>query len=479
MDKLLARILDETPLESLSSVQQSSDSSMQDNTTLCTATRTISLSSRNENRDKKLIKPGCIALLKELKTLKYNDLPVLVVSLSSDSDRVVVSLIQEPQKQLKIKAANLFAACSSCFNIDQQLHRCKKCQTAAYCSRHCQEADWKAHKSSCKQLKKQLSEHARPVANHASWSRLTFQQRLQLQEAHERVGCTVPWPLTCETDDMLRGFAPSFLQCHPNQRFKVAMCELPSFLMQYDRDPNSELNGRTFPAGKILPTLREDLDAFCGSNQPFEEKAEETKNLDTRMYFQNVPPHMPVQMCFAVIGEVRFSTLDYIMFKDYYDRQSSKFLNFRWPGIEAIVTCPGTGEEVKPHPRKIHLLVACEIAGGFTSASALNSLTRILPRILTLDGYEKMMGPQGKHRSVKKQKIVTTANGSLSPKVLQQEVIFEDFYPTALQSLQGGVMNASEAWEKFHSEGFYLAFEKLMKDERKQQYSKHFQVYDS
>jgi hypothetical protein len=171
-------------------------------------------------------------------------------------------------------------------------------------------------------------------------------------------------------------------------------------------------------------------------------------------YFTQVPLHTPHQVIFAVIREVIWTKQDFDEFSDFYKTEPGKL--FDWPGAECVAICPGTGEKVPYSRTEKHLLVACNLQGNVIRGTTLHGLTRIMPRILTIKGYEKMMGPSGDHRCVmisKKEKSVGTEK--------------VEFYPTAFRLMKGkGVMTASQAYDEFHSSGLYKGFERLLDDEK-------------
>jgi hypothetical protein len=175
---------------------------------------------------------------------------------------------------------------------------------------------------------------------------------------------------------------------------------------------------------------------------------------NTEEYFTHVPLHSPSQVVYAVIREVIWTKPDFLDFTDFYKTEPGKL--FDWPGAECVSLCPGTGEQVSYSHTEKHLLVACNLQGNVFRGSTLHGLTRIMPRILTIKGYEKMMGPSGDHRCV----MISKKESSVGTEKVE-------FYPTALRLMKGnGVMTASQAYDEFHSSGLYKAFERLLDDER-------------
>ena len=175
-------------------------------------------------------------------------------------------------------------------------------------------------------------------------------------------------------------------------------------------------------------------------------------------YCTQVPMHTPHLVVFAVIREVTWNKVDFDDFADFYKSEPGSL--FDWPGAECIPICPGTGEKVPYSQTQKHILVACNLQGTVIRGSALNGLTRIMPRILTFKGYEKMMGPSvytsgDDHRCV----MISKKEPGTPEKV--------ELYPTALRLMKGNhVMPASMAYDEFHTNGLYKAFERMLDDEK-------------
>ena len=184
----------------------------------------------------------------------------------------------------------------------------------------------------------------------------------------------------------------SFLRAHPAMKFKADVVDLPGgFKMAYNgqgvTEPvTSELHGQTAAMGQTAFVLQEDRPAPDGLKQ----------------YCSHVPAHsggFAMELC--LIAEVAWTQECYYNLQEFYrpsGSQAGRF--FEWPGIEGIAVCPGTGEAVQPdgmHHRdtrgkKLHLLCAHSIHGFHQPGSELNILDRVIPRILTVEGFERLMG---------------------------------------------------------------------------------------
>jgi hypothetical protein len=175
-------------------------------------------------------------------------------------------------------------------------------------------------------------------------------------------------------------------------------------------------------------------------------------------YFTQVPTHTSHPVVFAIVREVTWNRSDFLEFANFYKDEPGSL--FDWPGAECIPICPGTGEKVPYSQTQKHLLVACNLQGTAIRGTAIHILSRIMPRILTFKGYEKMMGPSvytsgGDHRCV----MISKKEPGTPEKV--------ELYPTALRLMKGNhVMPASMAYDEFHTTGLYKAFERMLDDDK-------------
>lgn len=378
----------------------------------------------------------------------------------------------------KVVAGLVCAMCGS-FDVSGKtpLKQCV-CRVVAYCSKDCQKAHWKKHKKSCSANKKgkletpaaaaaapKLSESEKAAGSWSgtddpTWSRLTKRQLKDIRSFHEGCRCTVAWPISAETPAMLNHPTYSFLRSHPNMKWKCDVIQLPGgFQMAYngegvDRDVISELHGQTAAHGQAAFVLKEDLSACSGPDA-------------TKKYFARVPPHdagQRMQLC--LIAEVGFTRACEFGLNDFYRPQGPNAGKcFEWPGIDAIVTCPGTGEKVKPDGgKRMHLLVAHSISGYQMHGSKLEIFDRIIPRILTIEGHERLMGgePGSANRFVEGEAV--HADGT-------QEITRNLVYPDALRRTTNAkapkrLQPMSQAWEGFHESGRYLMYERYVQEQR-------------
>lgn len=346
-------------------------------------------------------------------------------------------------------------SCGQCRATGLELLLCRRCLSVSYCSPECQKLAWKTHKKVCKL-----------IDDGANWDVLSPLQRRRLRAHHLSFGCTDPWPLVrAEVPEMLQPPFPSFLCMHPNQRFKVVIEQLPGFIIEM---PGADVDGKDFPAGQPQPVLTENFAAVLsglGVTDPCKHDMQ-ARHANMSAYLARVPAHGPMPSTYAVLGEVVWTKECQRELAAFYDHGGSggdgKF--FRWPGGDAIGTCPGTGAPVKTDGRTRHLLVACEMQGVKELGEELHEATRILPRVLTREGYMRMVGEEGPHCS-----CVVTRRSLSTGAFLREETV--PFFPLGLHrfSLWGEkAVPASKGWAIWHAHGNYAAYERLREDKRRE-----------
>jgi hypothetical protein len=145
--------------------------------------------------------------------------------------------------------------------------------------------------------------------------------------------------------------------------------------------------------------------------------------MNMERYKKLVPIHVPCIMRLWVIGEVLFTPSCLEDLARHFD--SFKGSTFEWPkGAESIPLCPGTGKIVKPDYTTPHILVACKMCGSNISGTALNLMTRIIPRILTMEGYNKLL-PTERSRQIKG----IFGKAPPSAEEMRGGGTYQDFYP--------------------------------------------------
>jgi len=182
------------------------------------------------------------------------------------------------------------------------------------------------------------------------------------------------------------------------------------------------------------------------------------------------------------VGEVVFTRACEECFLEFYSRPSNRGRLFAWPDGACVAVCPGTGARVAPDGKSVHILVACQMHGATARGSTLHQLTRIMPRLLTLEGYRAMLGPEDAPGFPGYQGVVRSVATRVDPtgKALgPPQTTMRPFYPEVLRSMCGGggggkgkapkrPASANEAWERFHGAGLYLALERLLEDDLKE-----------
>lgn len=284
---------------------------------------------------------------------------------AEDGNNVPAKTAKHPSEKLKrIKPSNMRVVCTACFSDQKIFCICSKCKIAAYCNETCQHMHWKkkpyGHKQQCKLLLQQKDQGTALTVYHPSWAKLSLKQRRFLEELHVECGCNMAWPVSgLETSAMLcpvPNFAPCFLTNHPNMRFKVSLQEL-----QGEGDSKY-----------IVPLIQEDMGT-----------------VEKKMYYKQVPPHSISPVTYAVVGEVSWTRRDYDFWgKCHASPDTRGEFAEAWPGGGCVGLCPGTGAAVPCSSTEKHLLVV-----SFLTAIAGHPkpLMRMLPRILSIEGYKKLV----------------------------------------------------------------------------------------
>jgi hypothetical protein len=184
--------------------------------------------------------------------------------------------------------------------------------------------------------------------------------------------------------------------------------------------------------------------------------------------FQQVPYHMPMPTQYVIIGEAIWTKEDYDDFKSYFDDPERKGRLFDWPGVECVGICPGTGERVQYSRNKKHLLVVCNMYGQALRGTSLNLCSRLMPRILTLKGYHKMLGEEKEDRCIPSRRGGFESGGTGDG--------YDEFYPTQMIAMStyrgyvppypGAPMQASYSYDRYHASGEYTKYERYIEMNR-------------
>ncbi len=378
----------------------------------------------------------------------------------------------------KFKPMNMRVVCSSCHEDSggQKFKVCSLCNIACYCDKDCQRHHWKKgqHKIHCpgndaarkkknantntntssddtfihgsnpchhsptgsdstgSNVDKKLIEWDKSM-DHPSWSKLIQPSRHNLRRIHEQAGCRIPWPVSVETPAMIDFKAPSFLIAHPNMKFRILGEQL-----------GGQYNGSY--VHKFMPILSEKIE------MPIEE------------YFKKVPSHTPHIMTFAILAEVVWTKSCQEDMEFFFNDRKNAGAMFKWPGAECVGICPGTGKRVPYSFSKKHLLVVCNMQGNVFRGSGFHMLTRMMPRILTIEGYKKLLGPDKEDRSLNV-KIASTTVSSEGFSNTSWKDDDKEFYPGQLRIMNADKpkwLTASMAYELFNTSGEYDLYDKYL-----------------
>jgi len=354
------------------------------------------------------------------------------------------------------KVVKTKVCCANCGKIGGLL-LCSRCQEVSYCDRQCQLGHWKDHKAFCHKhaVRKRDNKEsdigpqddknqAKEELGHSSWARLNVETRRNLIKFH-REGNWKPWPVTAETPAMLNHPSYSFLTAHPDMKFRALVQAPPhSFKTSYDDPTESNVHGKIFQPGQAPFLLLREIVSPPGPTN-------------------KVPLHnFGTSTEFLLVAEVRYTNMCEMALKDFYSHKN-KGRMFDWPGIDAIETCPGTGERIPTHSKELRLLAAFQMHGYFISGGSLHKLTRVIPRILTMNGLNRLFGctPPGSPNRVA---CYTGTGGCPGCDDMQ------DIYPDLLRRFAGQKPRkeprkpptANNAWEAFHEDGRYCAYERFV-----------------
>ena len=346
--------------------------------------------------------------------------------------------INGQSRSIKIKPMNMRVVCSNCFKDGKDFKVCSLCSIACYCDKSCQIEHWKLkeHKLHCAGKQQHGKESQSPKLivwdksmDHPSWSQLSQPSRHNLRELHERSGCRVPWPVSCEPPAMLDCSAPSFFVAHPNMKFRIQMEDM----INGGRPEAGNVTFGRMANSRPIPTLTEKVE------RPIEE------------YAKKVPYHSPLPIEYGIIGEVIWTKADYEDMDAYFRQSVQKGVLFKkWPGAESVGICPGTGKRVPFSRSKKHLLILCNMMGTVIRDGDVCALTRLMPRILTIEGYHKLLGPDKEDGCIPKR---------IGGHQKDAKTILTEFYPKQLRIFNANkpkFLTASMAYDIFHQSDYKL-----------------------
>ena len=383
---------------------------------------------------------------------------------------------------VRIRHTLVTPCCNYCYATKQtggvsKLLKCARCKVATYDSTACQKAHWSQHKKLCKKLvadqnrvknvrKEFVNEHCSTVKkiSHSSWKTHSKAIRTHLKRMHQFCNCSVPWPLTHEVSAMIQdnGGAlggPSYFTCHPNQRFSTTVLKI-----------ESKRTGKT----RHCMVLRESPERICHD-----------ANVTMEEVCSAVPLHTPMVQEMFVLGEVIYTPNCARMLTMHYRLYPGQL--FQWPTGETIGVCVGTGEKIKPDKKTIHLMVTWSMFGSVRNGETEHVMNRVFPRILTVEGYEKIVGgqPTDPHRCIKSveresdgsEKANTSTNipfypdfvrlnaknGTTMPKRKGNPGTSSFFYvPKKARSTKKGPLMAADAFQRYSEDLWEKDWEKYV-----------------
>ena len=325
----------------------------------------------------------------------------------------------------RIQPKHLTSICNYCYQTPSTLNigklkKCSRCKMASYCTGTHQKDHWKQHKNCCKALasKKEKIKERREKRNvkgikiksHPSWKHRTKKIERMLKDHHRSCGCSVPWPLTHEIDAMMEKdgllAGPCFASIHPNQRFSTKIQDILS-----------------------IRTGNKRQGLFLQEDPLLTQKMNEGKE-----WLTLVPPHTPIITECMVLGEVIVHPSCLQSLTRHYSNYPGKF--FKWPTGEYIGICPATNQKIKADAKTKHLLITWTMYGAIRTGDSMHLMNRVWPRLLTIEGYEQMVGGNmnDSHRCINVRKTTVNVKATES-QVVSEEKMKIPFYPECVRSV--------------------------------------------
>ena len=352
--------------------------------------------------------------------------------------------IDKTSNDSNCKSTSSHFFCAYCKNTEKKLMMCP-CKEVYYCDASCQKKDWKVHKkvhkSKMKGKKSSSTKKKETKTNpkddgkiyHPSWARLTPLQLQAIRSAHKN--CNVPWPISQEMPAMINSSKPCFLQIHPNMIMQSETIVLPSFRMNYRKHEGSTVQGQMFPPNQIGLVIVEQV----GSSTL-------------------VPVHIHCPKKLILIAEVIYTDQCRFQMEEFYGRHNleNRGRYFDWPAM--IDACVGTGERVKTSHKRVHIMCAETIVGMVKMGDQEQHLIRLVPRILTLEGFEKIMG-----NSDDKRRFIATTGSKYKGQQLYPELLRKTCSKDLKKNMRPKKpITFNKGWELFHESGRYLAYERFV-----------------
>ena len=314
------------------------------------------------------------------------------------------------------------ATCAGCSKTGLDgLKCCSKCKKAFYCSSACQVKDWKAlHKKECKKLvslnkAEKVLEKCDKNAKKKAKDGYKFgeivpeaDERLHGEafHAHHKTigGCNPPGsmvkdnlpPITLETPPMLRvfgagsekGFATPLLTVHKNMKFVVELVKIPANV-----DPSGTYE-----------------QARGGNGGIFIRIVEKYTSHDAKYKLAR-----PQAFQLYILGEVVFTKNCFKEFKKYlYDDGGCRGADFEWPDHRAVFMCPVTRKVAVPDGKTSYILCWQPLSAVFRNRHNEEvGSSRVIPRLLSMEGYRQMMSKRNNCNSKVKMPVLGDLNRQL------------------------------------------------------------------
>ncbi len=300
---------------------------------------------------------------------------------------------------------------------------CSKCKTAFYCSSKCQVKDWEErHKKECKKLKS-LNKANKVLEKFDKDAKKKAKEEYKFGEIVPETdgrllgatfyaqnfcktigGCIPPGsmvkdnlpPITLETPPMLRvfgagserGFATPLLTVHKNMKFVAELVKIPA---------NVDASG----------TYQQ---ARGGNGGVFIRIVEKYTAHDAKYKLAR-----PQAFQLYILGEVVFTKKCFKKFKKYlYDDGGCRGSDFEWPDHRAVFMCPVTRKVAVPDGKTSYILCWQPLSAVFRNRNNEEvGSCRVVPRVLSMEGYRQMMNKRNNCNSKVKMPSLDDVNRQL------------------------------------------------------------------
>ena len=354
------------------------------------------------------------------KTLKAQETLTFVESL--DPETCLPAKKEKDHFSFRAHCNSKCSGCSKEFDSNHHRYRCGKCKSAYYCSSKCQAKDWKLkHKKECKKLRleKEETKHLNKAIKKFAGLEIKKVNEIKKKSKDEytfgeifpdltqkilsgemwdtyrqtALGCipmgsalidNIP-PITLETPPMLTcsrstiigeeatlaGLGNAFLTVHKDMMFVAELKRIPA-----EAAPFSSYKQLRGQHGGVFIRIQE---KFTDDNARYK--------LLRAQVFQ-----------LYIMGEVVFTPDCFkAAKKTFYDDGGCIGAHFEWPDHRCIFMCPVTRRIATPDSKTPYIFCYQPLAAIYWKDGIQNTSTRLMPRLLSMEGYNHIMQNKRNH----------------------------------------------------------------------------------